>query len=92
MISAVRTMLTCHWSARRLQRYLDADPAAPLPAPQARRLEQHLAVCRRCQQAAQESRLVKRALRGWSERQAPDPAVVRRMAALLERLTQEEHR
>ena len=41
MIKAVRTMLTCHWSARRIQRYLDADPAAQLDADEIRRLEAH---------------------------------------------------
>jgi hypothetical protein len=30
MMSSLLTMLTCHWSARRIQRYLDADPAALL--------------------------------------------------------------
>ena len=30
MSGTVRQMLTCHWSAQRIQRYLDADPAAPL--------------------------------------------------------------
>jgi hypothetical protein len=45
MMSAIATMLTCHWSARRIQRYLDSDPATPLEPGEVRRLEAHLATC-----------------------------------------------
>jgi hypothetical protein len=32
MMSCLTTMLTCRWSGRRAQRYLDSDPAALLGA------------------------------------------------------------
>ncbi len=85
MITAIRTMLTCRWSARRIQRYLDADPAAALAPHEQRRLAEHLATCARCTEAADQYRGLQRALLRWSARRAPDPAV----AARLQRYTEQ---
>lgn len=90
MISTISTMLTCHWSARRIQRYLDADPSAPLEPDEVRRLEQHLATCQRCSAEAQEHRGMRRALALWSQRRGPDPAAVARLRLAAERLVAED--
>ena len=92
MISSVRMMLTCHWSARRIQRYLDQDPSATLARAQVRRLEDHLAVCEKCRQVAAEHQVLNRALARWSGQQLPDPGSLARLHAVLDRLVNEDNR
>lgn len=86
MMSSLTTMLTCHWSARRIQRYLDADPSASLEPAQVHRLEQHLARCEKCSAEAEEYRGVRRALARWSQRRLPDPAMTARVQLAAERV------
>ncbi len=86
MMSSFSTMLTCHWSARRIQRYLDADPVALLGPAEVQRLEAHLATCRKCAAKAEEYRGVRRALARWSQRRQPDPAITARVRVGAERL------
>lgn len=86
MMTGLRTMLSCWSAARRVQRYLDGDPAAPLDAAEAHRLEAHLAECVRCTRRVEEYRALGRALRDWSAQHAPDPARVARLHAQAERL------
>lgn len=90
MIRAFRTMVTCRWSARRIQRYLDSDPAALLADDEIRRLEAHLAVCARCGAAAAEYRQINSALSRWTARQIPDPHSVERLHDVLDRLVRGE--
>jgi len=75
------TMWTCHWARRRVHRYLDADPSLPATAREIRRLEAHLATCARCATMAEDFRWLRAALGNWSQRRAPDPAMVQRMHA-----------
>jgi anti-sigma factor RsiW len=89
-MSIVTTMLTCRWSAHRIQRYLDADLSAPLPPAEVRRLQAHLATCRRCSTAVEEYRGVTRALARWSQHRLPDPAMVARVRLGAERLMAED--
>jgi len=87
MSSSLRQMLTCHWSARRIQRYLDADPSAPLTPGEVRRLEEHVATCERCQEVLREHRMLHRALSVWSRRRSVvDPAAVDRLRLVLDEL------
>ncbi len=90
MITTVRTMLTCRWAARRIQRYLDADPAALLDGAEVRRLEAHLVVCARCGGLAEEYRGLSRALAGWSLQRLPDPQLVARVRSMAEQLIRED--
>ncbi|WP_370039751.1 zf-HC2 domain-containing protein [Nocardioides sp.] len=92
MIRTARRMLTCHWSARRLQRYLDADPSAPLTSREVARLEQHLATCERCADVLGEHRLLRRALGGWRRAAPVDHASVQRVRALVEDLAERRER
>lgn len=91
MISTITTMWTCRWSARRIQRYLDADPSAPLTAEHILRLEAHLATCEKCTAAAEEYRGVRRALEQWARRRTPYPAVVARVHLAAQRLMADDH-
>lgn len=87
---SIRAMLECRWSARRIQRYLDADPAASLGPAQVRRLEAHLATCARCSAAAEEYRGLSRALSRWSQARLPDPDAVDRLRAVADRLAADD--
>jgi anti-sigma factor RsiW len=86
MITAARTMLTCHWSARRIQRYLDSDPAAPLRPNAVRRLEAHLAACDKCGAAAAEYRQINTALSRWALRRMPDPDSITHLHGVIDRV------
>jgi hypothetical protein len=86
MMTSLRAMLTCRWAARRVQRYLDSDPAAPLGAAEAYRLQTHLAECARCTRRVEEYRALGQALRDWSAQHAPDPARVARLHERADRL------
>ncbi len=92
MTGTVGQMLTCHWSARRIQRYLDADPAAPLTPGEISRLEVHLATCERCTRLASEHRALHRALSLWSGGTSVDRASVGRVRAFLDTISDEEPR
>ncbi len=90
MMGTLRQMLTCHWSARRIQRYLDADPAAPLTPGEIVRLEGHLATCERCSRAANEHRALHRALSLWSGAPGVDPESVDRLRDFLSTINDED--
>jgi len=90
MISAIRMMVTCHWSARRIQRYLDSDPAALLDPSEIRRLEAHLAECEKCSAAAAEYRQIDSALSRWASRRMPDRQSVTHMHEFVDRLVRGE--
>ncbi len=86
MISTVKTMLTCQWSARHLQRYLDADPAAQLTSEEVSRLESHLAICEKCAELSADYQGLQRRLVLWSPKGAPDPAMVARVRLAAQRV------
>ena len=89
MITTLRMVLACRWSARRLQRYLDADQAAPLSPRELQRLEAHLADCEKCSAAAGEYRMIGTALAQWATRALPDPHAIERMHRVVDRLVED---
>ena len=88
MTGTLRQMLTCHWSARRIQRYLDA--AARLTPGEISRLEEHLATCEKCTQVAAEHRALHRALSLWSGGTTVDPRSVDRVRDFLSTMNDED--
>ncbi len=90
MIGTLRQMLTCHWSGRRIQRYLDADPAAPLTPGEIARLEEHLATCEKCSHVVTEHRALHRALSLWSGGTSVDPRSVDRVRDFLSTIHDED--
>ena len=90
MISTVRMMLSCHFTARRIQRYLDADPAAPLDPAEIGRLEAHLAECARCSAAADDFRAMRWAMLRLSRLVGPDPRAVDRLHQVVDRLVEQQ--
>jgi anti-sigma factor RsiW len=89
MITSLRRMVTCQWSARRIGRYLDDDPSARLTQLEVRRLEEHLANCARCAKVTTEHRVLNRALSLWSQKRLPDEAAMRRLQEALDRITKD---
>ncbi|HEX5496469.1 MAG TPA: zf-HC2 domain-containing protein [Mycobacteriales bacterium] len=90
MITMMRGMLTCRWAARRIQRYLDADPAALLDPAEVARLRAHLAACARCGRRVEEYARLSRALAAWSRVHAPQPQVLARVHQAAERIMTED--
>nr|WP_232322853.1 zf-HC2 domain-containing protein [Hoyosella altamirensis] len=80
-------MVTCHWSAKRIQHYLDADAASPLGPSDIQRLEAHLAQCDKCWALAEEHRRLRSLLDNWAQRTLPDAATVQRVHGFLDDLT-----
>jgi anti-sigma factor RsiW len=89
VISNLRRMLSCHFTARRMQRYLDADPAAPLDPTEIRRLEGHLAECARCAAAVEDFRSLRWAMLRLSRLVDPDSRAVDRMHQVVDRLVEQ---
>lgn len=77
----ILSLARCHWTARRLQRYLDADPAAPLSAADALRVKSHLRDCDRCRAAGGEYRSLTKLLHRLHPLGIPDPGSVERVRA-----------
>ncbi len=90
MMMSVRDLVACHWSARRIQRYLDADPSAILPPQEIERLEAHLAVCERCAQLTAEHQALRRALGSWSGAASPDQASLTRLRSVVDQLSRQD--
>ncbi len=84
------TMWTCRWAARRIQRYLDADPAAALTPKEIGRLRHHLAACEKCSTAVEDYQGIRRVLATWGTRSAPDAARVARVRSFARALTNED--
>ncbi|MCW4355864.1 zf-HC2 domain-containing protein [Hoyosella sp. YIM 151337] len=87
MIRMLRMMITCHWSAKRIQHYLDADPAAPLSSEDIQRLEAHLSQCNKCRALAEEHHRLRSLLDVWARRTLPDKGAVQRVQGFLDDLT-----
>lgn len=92
MITSLRRMVTCHWTARRIQRYLDADPSAPLTPGEVARLESHLAICEKCTRLNEEHQVLHRALSHWPGSTLPDEDAVARLRTFVDDLTGEDER
>ncbi len=82
MITWMRTMIECRHAASRLERYLDADPSAPLRADERARLATHLAVCDQCSHEAARHQVLRTCLRRLGDRHRPDAAAVARLTDL----------
>lgn len=91
MITWMRTMMECRRTASRLERYLDADPSAPLPADERQRLAAHLAVCDRCSREAARHRVLRTSLRRLGDHHRPDAAAVARLQHLVHTISTDEH-
>lgn len=79
-------LTTCWWAARRLDRYVDADPSARLGSAEAARVERHAATCRRCSTDLAARREVREVLQRYDSRRFTDVAALERLDAMVSRL------
>lgn len=92
MITWMRTMIECWLAASRVERYLDADPSAPLRPDERERLAAHLAVCDRCNRAAARHQVLRASLRRLGDHHHPDPVAVARLQHLVHTIATDEDR
>jgi predicted anti-sigma-YlaC factor YlaD len=73
--------LRCRWTRRRLQRYLDKDPAALLVAAEAERVRAHLERCGPCHELEEQFVQLGRLLAAQRSSAAPGDDEVERVRA-----------
>ena len=91
MITWMRTLMECRHAVSRVERYLDADPSAPLRPDERERLAAHLAVCDRCSRAAARHQVLRASLRRLGDHHHPDPVAVARLQNLVHTIAIPEH-
>lgn len=90
-VSNIGSLVTCWWTARRLQQYLDADLSMPMTHAQIQRLEEHLAECEKCASLTSEYRELAALLEHFSAALTPDPLLVRKIKTRLATIVDGEH-
>ena len=91
MITWMRTMIECQHTASRVERYLDADPSAPLREDERQRLARHLVGCVRCSREAARHQVLRASLRRLGEHHRPNAAAVARLQRLVHAIATTEH-
>lgn len=71
--------LRCKWATRRLQQYIDMDPAVELSKKEITRIRAHLAECARCSTMVADYKKISKTLRWLGESSAPDEATLSRL-------------
>lgn len=79
----LQRMFACRLTRRRLQRFLDNDPARQLSLAAKRVVARHLDDCPSCAELARHYRLLNSALRRLGTFTEPNPASLARLNALL---------
>ncbi len=74
------------WTARRLQQYIDMDPAAKLSEGEITRLRAHLAECEKCSTLLADYKKISKTLRWLGENSAPDEATLSRLKLKLNKI------
>ncbi len=90
MSMSIPRMLECRRTRRRLQRFLDRDPSAPLTTAEVTQVEEHLRGCERCTGLAEEYRALHRSLEHLGATLEPDDEAVRRVRLALDRALESE--
>lgn len=89
-MTSIHQLRECRRTARNLQHFLDRDPSAPLSDADRRRVEVHLAECEKCSTLSFEYRALHASLQELGSAMAPEPEVVDRVKAALDRALQAE--
>jgi len=92
VITWMWTLMECRHAVSRVERYLDADPSAPLRPDERERLVAHLAVCDRCSRAAARHQVLRASLRRLGDHHLPDPVAVARLQHLVHTIATDEDR
>ncbi|MDO8732666.1 MAG: zf-HC2 domain-containing protein [Actinomycetota bacterium] len=85
-----RNWVTCWWTARQLQRYLDADPNAMLGQERITLIERHLATCAQCATLTAEYQQLLALLHELGATRTPDERLVRQLQEHLSVVLEQE--
>ena len=78
--------LRCKWATRRLQRYLDMDPAASLSESEEARVRAHIADCEKCSTSVADYNQINSALRRLGVSQVPDEMSLLRLKSVIDEI------
>jgi anti-sigma factor RsiW len=78
----LRKFLACRLTRRRIDRYLDSDPARDLTFATRQAVARHLDTCSSCVELESQHRALTIALRRIGSGMGPDPAAIARLNAL----------
>jgi anti-sigma factor RsiW len=78
--------MRCKWTARRLQQYIDMDPAAKLTGGEITRVRAHLAECEKCSSTVADYKKISKTLRWLGDTNAPDEASLSRLMVKLNQI------
>lgn len=84
-LSEVLSMRECRWIRGHLSEYLDRDPSTPWSEKDMTRLENHIAICKKCASLSQDYRETSAALIQY--RQSLDAESIKRLTETLSKLT-----
>lgn len=91
LVKTRQRWVTCRWTARQLQRYLDADPSAKLDQQRITLVERHLATCARCTTLTAEYQHLLLLLHELGSAHAPEEHLVRQLQDHLHVVLAQEH-
>lgn len=80
----------CHQTAKRLSKYLDMDPSAPLSQLELSRVREHLAECQKCTELANDLKNVKSRLRWLGASRLADQSSLAKLTVTLDGLSHRE--
>ncbi len=78
--------LRCKWTTRRLQQYIDMDPAAKLSEGEITRVRAHIAECEKCSTSVADYKKISKTLRWLGESSVPDEATLNRLKLKLNQI------
>jgi anti-sigma factor RsiW len=78
--------MRCKWTNRRLQRYIDMDPAAKLSEDEITRVRAHIAECERCTSSVEDYTKMKSALHWLGDLKAPDEDSLSRLRSKIDQI------
>ncbi len=86
-MSRIAFAMRCKWTTRRLQRYLDMDPAAHLSPQEISRVRAHLMECEKCSASVDDYKRMNTALRWLGKNTVPEDASLERLKERLNQIT-----
>jgi anti-sigma factor RsiW len=78
--------MRCKWTARRLQQYIDMDPAAELSEKEITRVRGHLTECEKCSTSVADYKKISKTLRWFGDNNAPDETMLNRLKLKLNQI------
>ena len=78
--------LRCKWTSRRLQQYIDMDPAAELSEREITRVRAHLTECEKCSSSVADYKKISKTLRWFGDNNAPDETMLNRLKLKLNQI------